>query len=113
MMPALAIMIVATTRERKRGATIAHDIFPAGTRGNMRQRLSKRAGAFSAGAVTVIILFTASAGSRASQRPPTFNADIAPVLNRSCVACHRPGEAAPMSLLSYDQVRPWARAIAR
>src|SRR5690348_7649737 len=45
--------------------------------------------------------------------PPvvTFNKDVAPILARNCQGCHRPGEAAPMSLLSYQQVRPWAKAI--
>ncbi|HEY6508477.1 MAG TPA: hypothetical protein VIY56_10725, partial [Vicinamibacterales bacterium] len=37
--------------------------------------------------------------------------DVAPVLYRNCVTCHRAGESAPMSLISYQQVRPWARAI--
>jgi hypothetical protein len=42
---------------------------------------------------------------------PTFNKDVLPILQRSCQACHRPGEIAPMSLLSYENVRPWAKAI--
>src|SRR5687767_3076275 len=42
---------------------------------------------------------------------PTFNADVAPILYKNCVTCHRPGEVAPMSLLSYKVARPWARAI--
>jgi mono/diheme cytochrome c family protein len=41
----------------------------------------------------------------------TFSKDVAPILQRSCQNCHRPGEIAPMSLLSYQEVRPWARAI--
>ena len=41
----------------------------------------------------------------------TFVKDIAPILNRSCVGCHRPGEAAPMSLVGYESVRPWVRSI--
>jgi len=41
----------------------------------------------------------------------TFGKDVAPILNRSCVTCHRPGEAAPMSLIGYENVRPWARSI--
>ncbi len=41
----------------------------------------------------------------------TFTKDVAPILQRSCQNCHRPGEIAPMSLLSYQEVRPWARAI--
>lgn len=44
---------------------------------------------------------------------PTFSKDIAPIVFKQCASCHRPGEVAPMSLLSYDDVRPWARAIKR
>ena len=44
---------------------------------------------------------------------PTYTKDIAPIMFRSCVSCHRPGEIAPMSLLNYDAVRPWAKAIKR
>jgi hypothetical protein len=42
---------------------------------------------------------------------PTFTKDIAPVLQRSCQNCHRPDGVAPMSLVTYEDVRPWARAI--
>ncbi len=41
----------------------------------------------------------------------TFTKDIAPVLQRSCQNCHRPDGVAPMSLVTYDEVRPWARAM--
>ena len=41
----------------------------------------------------------------------TFAKDIAPILQRSCQTCHRPASVAPMSLLTYEDVRPWARAI--
>ena len=41
----------------------------------------------------------------------TFTKDIAPILQRSCQNCHRPDGVAPMSLVSYEDVRPWARAI--
>ena len=41
----------------------------------------------------------------------TFARDIAPILQRSCVTCHRDDGVAPMSLVTYDEVRPWARAI--
>jgi hypothetical protein len=41
----------------------------------------------------------------------TFTRDIAPILYRRCVACHRPGDVAPMSLLTYKDARPWAAAI--
>jgi len=43
----------------------------------------------------------------------TFNKDIAPILQRSCQTCHRPNSVAPMSLITYDDVRPHARAIRR
>ena len=46
-----------------------------------------------------------------SEAPVTFTNDIAPILQRSCQACHRPGEMAPMSLVTYEEVRPWARSI--
>jgi hypothetical protein len=42
---------------------------------------------------------------------PTFSRDVAPILYSKCIACHRPGEVAPMSLRTFDEVRPWARAI--
>jgi hypothetical protein len=43
---------------------------------------------------------------------PTFTKDVAPILYRDCTSCHRPGEIAPMSLLTYEDARPYARAIA-
>ena len=42
---------------------------------------------------------------------PTYAKDIAPIFYARCATCHRPGEVAPMSLMSYNDVRPWARAI--
>jgi hypothetical protein len=41
----------------------------------------------------------------------TFNKDVAPILYAKCANCHRPGEMAPMSLLAYKDVRPWAKSI--
>jgi len=49
--------------------------------------------------------------SPASQGSVTFTKDVAPIFNRSCVVCHRPGSIAPMSLMTYEAARPWARAI--
>ena len=54
---------------------------------------------------------TAEAERAPRDEPPTFTKEIAPLLQRSCVSCHRPGSIAPMSLITYDEVRPWARAI--
>jgi hypothetical protein len=42
---------------------------------------------------------------------PTFYKDVAPILNAHCAQCHRPGQVAPMSLIRYEQTRPWAAAI--
>src|SRR2546422_4719952 len=41
----------------------------------------------------------------------TFAKDVAPIFRDKCQRCHRPGEMAPMSLLTYADARPWARAI--
>src|SRR5438445_13631985 len=53
----------------------------------------------------------AQTASTRSDRPVTFTKDVAPIMNRSCVRCHRPDEIAPMSLLTYADARPWARSI--
>jgi len=42
---------------------------------------------------------------------PTFAKEIAPIIYQHCASCHRPGQIAPMSLLSYEQVRPWTASI--
>src|SRR6188508_2377010 len=42
---------------------------------------------------------------------PTFTRDIAPIFQEKCEACHRPDSIAPMSLRTYQEVRPWARSI--
>ena len=44
-------------------------------------------------------------------QPVTFTKDIAPILQAKCQNCHRAGQMAPMSLVSYEEVRPWAKAI--
>ncbi|HEU0123180.1 MAG TPA: thiol-disulfide isomerase [Bryobacteraceae bacterium] len=47
----------------------------------------------------------------AAYAAPTFTKDVAPILYRRCVECHRAGEAAPMALTTYKEVRPFAKAI--
>jgi hypothetical protein len=44
-------------------------------------------------------------------KPATFSRDIAPILQEKCQQCHQPNSIAPMSLITYQDVRPWARAI--
>ena len=58
-----------------------------------------------------LLLGTVATGAEAAEGAPTFAADVAPILYESCVACHRPNHLAPMSLITYDDVRPWARAV--
>src|SRR5260221_11653588 len=50
-------------------------------------------------------------GQADAGRQVTFNRDIAPIFQKSCQNCHHPGTAAPMSLMTYNDARPWARAI--
>ena len=55
-----------------------------------------------------------SSGNQSSAQAnaaPTFSRDVAPIMYAKCVSCHRPGEVAPMSLLTFKDVRPWAGAI--
>ena len=69
--------------------------------------------------IPTVLAFLAMAGAAsaqqsapaANQTPVTFTKDVAPILQRSCQTCHRPGAVAPMSLLTYEDVRPWARSI--
>src|SRR5436309_12969310 len=42
----------------------------------------------------------------------TFSRDVAPILYKNCANCHRPGQVAPMSLLTFSDARPWAKSIA-
>src|SRR4030095_4619259 len=44
-------------------------------------------------------------------RGVTFNRDVLPILQQNCQTCHRPGEIAPMSFLTYKDTRPWAKSI--
>lgn len=46
-----------------------------------------------------------------SARQVTFTKDVAPILQKSCQGCHRPGSIGPMPLLSYEDARPWARSM--
>ena len=65
--------------------------------------------------VTLVFLATAaflpSARVAAAGREINFTKDVAPIFFDKCTECHRPGEIAPMSLLSYKDARPWARSI--
>ena len=56
-------------------------------------------------------LSTLRAGHTSPSATPTFSKDVAPIIFKNCAGCHRPDDIAPMSLLSYEEARPWAKAI--
>jgi hypothetical protein len=72
----------------------------------MRARLISAA----IGAVAALSIWVTT-GAVAAAGAPTFSKEVAPLLYKNCATCHRPGEIAPMSLLTYEQVRPWAKSI--
>ena len=69
-------------------------------------------GAFAAGVcVCLCVGVGVGIGEAGSADNPTYTEDVAPILMANCVTCHRPGEVAPMSLLTFEDTRKWARAI--
>lgn len=60
-------------------------------------------------AVGLFALFCACQAWAAT--PVTFHKDVEPILERHCQGCHHPGDIGPMPLLTYEQARPWAKAI--
>jgi hypothetical protein len=50
-------------------------------------------------------------GSESTNNPVTFSRDVAPILQERCQECHRKGSMAPMSLVTYEETRPWAKSI--
>ena len=75
---------------------------------------------FRVGAIALVSLIAAAlyalpaiqaSGSGTAAKNVTFNKEVAPIFYKSCAECHRPGEAAPFSVLSYKDVRPWAKSI--
>ena len=72
-------------------------------------KLHVGAGALALGAILAV------PGSVLAQQAPakqvTFNKDVSPILQAKCQSCHEPGSIGPMSLVSYQDARPWARSI--
>jgi mono/diheme cytochrome c family protein len=62
-------------------------------------------------ATAIVLGVASSAAADQSRAAVTFTKDIAPIFNKHCVECHRPTMFAPMSLASFEDARPWARAI--
>src|SRR5579872_840210 len=65
--------------------------------------------------IAPILMFVAQAaettGTSNANRTVTFSKDVAPIFQKSCQSCHHAGTSAPMSLMTYDETRPWARSI--
>ena len=63
-------------------------------------------------AAIMLLLFSPTAAvAKEADTAPTFAKDIAPIFQKNCQQCHRPGSLGPMSLTTYQEVRPWARSI--
>ncbi len=58
-----------------------------------------------------VVAALALPGMAVAQDAPTFAKDVAPILQQNCQECHQPNSIAPMSLLTYQDTRPWARSI--
>jgi hypothetical protein len=71
---------------------------------------------------TTLVIFVATSATAAAPTPNSNDAEagsvtwaehVAPILFENCASCHRPGQTAPMSLLSYADTRPWAKSLRR
>ncbi|PWT97411.1 MAG: thiol-disulfide isomerase [Terriglobia bacterium] len=60
---------------------------------------------------TLVAALTFAAAAIAAENQVTFHKDVEPILQKHCQTCHRPGQAAPMSFLTYREARPWAKAM--
>jgi hypothetical protein len=81
----------------------------------MHRTTDRRTRTGAVAAWSIAVLAAALSQPATAQQPPrrdvTFTKDVAPILQRSCQNCHRPEGVAPMPLVTYEDVRPWARAI--
>ena len=66
---------------------------------------------FSRVSLSLIVSTCAAMAADPPSTPVTFNKDVLPILQKNCQTCHRPGQAGPMSFLTYQSTRPWAKAM--
>ena len=59
--------------------------------------------------VGILAVTVSQSRTSAADDPVTFSKDVLPILQKNCQTCHRPGQMAPMSLLTFRDARPWAR----
>ena len=62
-------------------------------------------------AFSALLVSSMPAAAADAAKTPTFTKDIAPIFQQKCESCHRPDNMAPMSLISYEEARPWAKSI--
>ena len=74
--------------------------------------MRSRSAALALLAVSALITSKQMPRASAAAASPTFYRDVLPVLQQDCQSCHRPGQIAPMPLITYDQTQPFASAIA-
>src|SRR5919201_493115 len=63
-------------------------------------------------AFSSLMISAMPAAAADAAKTPTFTKDIAPIFQQKCESCHRPDNMAPMSLITYEEVRPWVKSIA-
>ena len=61
--------------------------------------------------VGIVALGVTQRQTSAADEPVSFSKDVLPILQKNCQSCHRPGQIAPMSLLTFRETRPWARSM--
>src|SRR5476651_1637074 len=78
-----------------------------------REVLMNRLWTLGAAFVVAVAALPAASPSDVAAVPanPTFTRDILPIVQAACQDCHRPGDMAPFSLVTYEDARPWARSI--
>src|SRR5271157_4644775 len=78
-------------------------------RSSFQYAMLPTAAAFALGAL--LSLPQAAVAAKLESKPVTFAKDVAPIFQAKCEECHRKGTAAPMALVTYEETRPWAKAI--
>jgi len=67
--------------------------------------------AFAACLLVLAAIAVSDTRTSAADEPVTFNKHVLPILQKNCQSCHRPGQIAPMSLVTFRDARPWARSM--
>src|ERR1700716_2585854 len=63
-------------------------------------------------AIGCLLILSRPALAADAVKTPTFTKDVAPIFQSKCESCHRADSMAPMSLVTYEEARPWAKSIA-